>query len=88
MGARQADDGAVEVHRAGPRETPFAKAKNYNNYYEFGDDKGDPANNAHTLKTRPWTVKFEGLVKKKQTVNIDNIMNYRPIESACTGFAA
>ena len=37
-------------------QTPFAKATTYNNYYEFGTDKADPARNAHTLHTRPWTV--------------------------------
>ena len=59
--------------------TPEAKAKNYNNFYEFGTDKGDPAKHAGKLKTRPWTVKVEGLVKKPQTIDIDTIMAYRPI---------
>jgi methionine sulfoxide reductase catalytic subunit len=36
----------------------------YNNYYEFGTDKSDPARNAHTLKVRPWTVAIEGEVRK------------------------
>ena len=60
--------------------TPETKAQSYNNFYEFGTDKGDPARNAHTLRTRPWTVKVEGLVKKPQIVDIDKIMGYRPIE--------
>jgi sulfoxide reductase catalytic subunit YedY len=62
-------------------QTPFAKATTYNNYYEFGTDKSDPAKNAHTLRTRPWTVQVAGLVKKPQTVDIDTILKYRPIES-------
>jgi sulfoxide reductase catalytic subunit YedY len=62
-------------------QTPFAKATTYNNYYEFGTDKSDPAKNAHTLRTRPWTVQVSGLVKKPQTLDIDTIMKYRPIES-------
>ena len=62
-------------------QTPFAKATTYNNFYEFGTDKADPAKNAHTLHTRPWTVQVTGLVKKPQTVDIDSIMKYRPIES-------
>src|ERR1017187_2983599 len=62
-------------------QTPFAKATTYNNYYEFGTQKDEPAKNAHTLHTRPWTVEVSGLVKKKQTVDIDAIMKYRPIES-------
>jgi methionine sulfoxide reductase catalytic subunit len=60
--------------------TPQAKAQSYNNYYEFGTEKDEPAKNAHTMHTRPWTVQVEGLVKKKQTVDIDTIMHYRPIE--------
>ena len=60
--------------------TPQAKALSYNNFYEFGEDKSDPAQNAHTLKTRPWTVQVEGLVKKPQTIDIEKIMGFRPIE--------
>ena len=68
-------------YKVGDRETtPEAKAKSYNNFYEFGTDKGDPARHAGKLKTRPWTVKVEGLVKKPQTIDIDTIMAYRPIE--------
>ena len=36
--------------------TAYEHVTGYNNFYEFGTDKGDPARNAHTLKTRPWTV--------------------------------
>jgi sulfoxide reductase catalytic subunit YedY len=61
-------------------QTPFAKATTYNNYYEFGTDKSEPAKNAHTLKTRPWTVQVAGMVKKPQTIDIDTLMAYRPIE--------
>ena len=60
--------------------TPQAKAQSYNNFYEFGEDKSDPAQNAHTLHTRPWTVKVEGLCKKPQTIDIDKIMGYRPMQ--------
>jgi sulfoxide reductase catalytic subunit YedY len=63
------------------QQTPFNKATHYNNFYEFGTDKSDPARNAHTLVTRPWTVKIDGLVKKPQVLDIDGIMKYRPIES-------
>ena len=42
----------------------------YNNFYEFGTDKADPARNAHTLKTRPWTVTVEGAVKKLSLIHI------------------
>jgi sulfoxide reductase catalytic subunit YedY len=62
-------------------QTPFNKATTYNNFYEFGTDKSDPAKNAHTLHTRPWTVQITGLVKKPVTLDIDAIMSYRPIEN-------
>jgi sulfoxide reductase catalytic subunit YedY len=62
-------------------QTPFNKATTYNNYYEFGTDKSEPAKNAHTLQIRPWTVQVTGMVKKPQTINIDDLLHYRPIES-------
>jgi methionine sulfoxide reductase catalytic subunit len=62
-------------------QTPFNKATTFNNYYEFGTDKSDPAKNAHTLQIRPWTIQVVGLVKKPQSVNIDDLLKYRPIES-------
>ena len=60
--------------------TPERIAQSYNNFYEFGNQKDEPARNAQKLKTRPWTVKVEGLVQKPQTLDIDTIMKYRPIE--------
>jgi len=60
--------------------TPFKDATNYNNYYEFGLDKGDPAENAHTLKTRPWTVSIEGEIKKPMRLDIDGLMKLAPLE--------
>jgi sulfoxide reductase catalytic subunit YedY len=62
-------------------QTPYSKATTYNNFYEYGEDKSDPAQNAHTLHTRPWSIKISGLVKKPQTINIDDLAHYRPIES-------
>jgi len=60
--------------------TPEAKAKSYNNFYEFGTSKDEPARNAHTLRPRPWSVKVEGLVAKPQTLDVDTIMAFKPIE--------
>ncbi len=60
--------------------TPYNKVTTYNNFYEFGTDKSDPARNAHTLKTRPWTVAVEGLVKQPKTFDIDALMKLRPME--------
>ena len=46
----------------------------YNNYYEFGTDKEDPKANAHTLRTRPWTVQVTGLVKKPATYQFEDLI--------------
>jgi sulfoxide reductase catalytic subunit YedY len=60
--------------------TTYKYATTYNNFYEFGTDKADPAANAHTLQTRPWTVSIEGLVKKPITLDIDALLKLAPIE--------
>jgi sulfoxide reductase catalytic subunit YedY len=52
--------GAVTMEKL----TSYEHATTYNNFYEFGTDKSDPAANAGTLKPRPWTVAIEGEVKK------------------------
>jgi len=54
--------------------TPYKDVTNYNNYYEFSTDKYEPAGLAKNFKTRPWTVTIDGLVDKKQTLDIDTIM--------------
>jgi sulfoxide reductase catalytic subunit YedY len=54
--------------------TPYKDVTNYNNYYEFSTDKYAPAGLAKDFKTRPWTVSIEGLVKKKQTLDVDSII--------------
>ncbi|WP_020655712.1 protein-methionine-sulfoxide reductase catalytic subunit MsrP [Massilia niastensis] len=62
------------------KQTPFKDATRYNNFYEFGTDKSDPAENAHTLRTRPWTVTIEGEVKKPVTLDIDRLLKLAPLE--------
>jgi len=54
--------------------TPLKDVSNYNNYYEFSTDKYGPAGLAKDFKTRPWTVKIDGLVKKKQELDVDTII--------------
>jgi methionine sulfoxide reductase catalytic subunit len=61
-------------------KTPFADVTSYNNFYEFGTGKGDPAENAHTLKTRPWTVACDGEIKKPETIDIDKLLKLFPLE--------
>ncbi|MES2129695.1 MAG: protein-methionine-sulfoxide reductase catalytic subunit MsrP [Pseudomonadota bacterium] len=62
------------------KPTPIKDATSYNNFYEFGTDKGDPVQTAHTLKTRPWTVSIEGEVKKPMTLDIDSLLKLAPLE--------
>ncbi|MBL0087445.1 MAG: protein-methionine-sulfoxide reductase catalytic subunit MsrP [Ideonella sp.] len=75
-GARSAVPGAYTMEKA----TPKADATSYNNFYEFGTDKADPAKNAHTLVTRPWTVAVEGEVKKPRTFDIDALLKLAAME--------
>jgi sulfoxide reductase catalytic subunit YedY len=60
--------------------TPFKDASSYNNYYEFGLDKGDPSENAHMLRPRPWTVSIEGEIKKPMRLDIDGLTKLAPLE--------
>ncbi|MDY7577366.1 protein-methionine-sulfoxide reductase catalytic subunit MsrP [Herbaspirillum sp. RTI4] len=62
------------------KQTSFKDASTYNNFYEFGTDKADPAQNAGTLKTRPWTVAIEGEVNKPMTLDIDSLLKLAPLE--------
>ena len=68
-------------YQATDAETPYAKATTYNNFYEFGIDKDEPAKNAHTLHTRPWPIQITGMVQKPGIVDIDALAHYRPLES-------
>jgi sulfoxide reductase catalytic subunit YedY len=62
------------------KQNSFKDITTYNNFYELGVDKGDPAQNAKYLTTRPWTVSVEGEVKKPKTFDIDAIMKMSPLE--------
>jgi methionine sulfoxide reductase catalytic subunit len=54
--------------------TPLQDVTHYNNYYEFSTDKEGPAELAKNFRTRPWTVKIDGLVAKKQELDVDSII--------------
>jgi sulfoxide reductase catalytic subunit YedY len=60
--------------------TSFDDITHYNNFYEFGVDKDQPAKNAGVLPTRPWTVRVDGLVKQPKTFDIDALLKLRPLE--------
>ena len=61
--------------------TAYKDASTYNNFYEFGTDKADPARNAHTLKTSPWTVEIEGLIKKPGRYALEDLLRLSAIRS-------
>ncbi|MES3025105.1 MAG: protein-methionine-sulfoxide reductase catalytic subunit MsrP [Pseudomonadota bacterium] len=65
---------------AADTQTPFKDASTYNNFYEFGTDKADPAQNAHTLRPRPWAIQIEGEVKKPMTLDLDALLKLAPLE--------
>lgn len=64
----------------GLQETSFYDITHYNNFYEFGTSKSDPAKYAGELKTEPWTVEVEGLVHKKKKFDIDDLKKLSALE--------
>ncbi len=80
-GDTRAAGGAIEeAGRQDDELTPFEDVTSYNNFYEFGTGKDDPAKNAHTLRTRPWTVTVEGECNKPGVYDIDDILKRFPAE--------
>ena len=69
-GAKSSVAGAVSMDKL----TEYKDASTYNTFYEFGTDKADPARNAGTLVTRPWTVAIEGLVKQPRSYGIEDLI--------------
>lgn len=74
--ARTAVSGGLSMEKL----TAYADASSYNNFYEFGTDKSDPARNAGTLKTSPWSVDIEGLVKKPGRIDLEDLLKLSPLE--------
>ncbi|MBV9771210.1 MAG: protein-methionine-sulfoxide reductase catalytic subunit MsrP [Bryobacterales bacterium] len=60
--------------------TPLEAITHYNNFYEFGTDKGDPAENAKDFRTQPWTLKVEGEVAKPKMFDYDDLFKIAPLE--------
>jgi sulfoxide reductase catalytic subunit YedY len=72
---------ASRVEQAGgEKPTSWESVTTYNNFYELGTEKADPARNAGTLRPRPWTVAIEGEVKHPQQVGIDDLLRWFPLE--------
>jgi sulfoxide reductase catalytic subunit YedY len=79
--ARAADDAPVQEGALQDTPTPYETATSYNNYYEFGTDKDEPKDNAGALRTRPWSVVVEGLVKRPATIAVDDLFKgLKPVE--------
>lgn len=75
-GARSGVPGAMTMEKL----TSYGDATGYNNFYEFGTDKSDPARNAGTLKPRPWTVAVEGEVRKPKVYDLDGLLKLAALE--------
>jgi sulfoxide reductase catalytic subunit YedY len=60
--------------------TSYEDVTTYNNFYEFGTGKSEPAVNAKLFKPHPWTVSIEGEVKKNKTISIEDILKLAPLE--------
>ena len=69
-GGKSAVVGAATMEKV----TDYKDASTYNNFYEFGTDKADPSKNAHTLKTTPWVVEVEGMVKKPAKYALEDLL--------------
>ena len=75
-GGKSAVAGAMTMEKI----TDYKDVTTYNNFYEFGTDKADPAKNAHTLVTKPWSVAVEGLVKSPKTYTLEDLIKLSPQE--------
>src|ERR1700690_4100683 len=62
------------------KTSSFNDVTHYNNFYEFGTDKGDPSKNAQNFRTAPWTVSIEGEVKNPRKITMDEILKLAPFE--------
>jgi sulfoxide reductase catalytic subunit YedY len=80
LAALPATRGTTPGAATSERLTAYADVTGYNNFYEFGLDKADPAKNAGRMRTRPWTVQVEGEVNKPGTFDIDTLLRLAPME--------
>ena len=75
-GGKSAVAGALTMEKV----TDYKDASTYNNFYEFGTDKADPAKNAGTLVTKPWNVAIEGMVKQPKSYTLEDLIKLAPQE--------
>jgi sulfoxide reductase catalytic subunit YedY len=77
-GRLRAQRGSLSTH--GEELTAFEHVTHYTNFYEFGTDKYQPAQNAAALPTDPWAIHISGLVHKPRTFDLESLMKLRPLE--------
>jgi sulfoxide reductase catalytic subunit YedY len=73
-------DGNATAAANDEKPNSYEDITGYNNYYEFGTDKSDPKENAGKLRTRPWTVTVDGLVKQPGTFGFDDLVKPHKLE--------
>lgn len=62
----------------GENLTPLKDIAGYNNFYEFGTNKADPAANSKYFRTHPWTISIDGMVKSPGTYDVDSLVKMHP----------
>jgi len=72
--------GTASPSSAKDKLTPYKDVTTYNNFYEFGTDKHHPAQFAHRMKTRPWSVMIEGEVKRAGPIDVEDLLKLAPME--------
>jgi sulfoxide reductase catalytic subunit YedY len=71
---------AKQKYSTSAKPNTFEEITNYNNFYEFGTSKTDPAKYAHTLSTNPWEITFEGITQNKKKFDLGEILKGKPIQ--------
>ena len=79
LGLQKLENVAKSALSSNEKPTAYKHVTTYNNYYEFGTDKEDPAVYAKALKVRPWNVVVEGEVTKPRTFGIEELLKF-PLE--------
>jgi len=80
LGAIGAPARAAGNYSTAEKPNSLKDISTYNNFYEFGTGKGDPAKNAGRLTVKPWTVKVDGLVDRPGDYDLDDLIGGLPVE--------
>jgi sulfoxide reductase catalytic subunit YedY len=71
---------AMGLYDTDEPRTPLQVVTSYTNFYEFGVSKAEPAQRAHSLHTRPWTIQVTGELAQPRTIDIDDLLRWFPLE--------